>query len=176
MSDSNKVSIPALMSTLLAIVIWVALILGIIVTLMIGVGLFAFLNGGQITSPGGAVYSENVSEGRLIAALLGIVTILPFLVYICVSLRQILNTLAEGDPFLPENAPRLTRIAITVAIMELARNFVGFIVTATKLVGIEEPFHFSINVSAWVAVAVLVVLSQVFREGARLREEEKMTI
>lgn len=164
------------MSTILAIVIWVALILGIIVTLMIGVGLFAFLNGGQITIPGGAIYSESVSQGRLVAALLGLVIMLPFLVYICVSLRQILNTLAEGDPFLPENAPRLTRIAISVAIMELTRNFIGFLVTFINLVGTEEPFQFSINVSAWVAVAVLVVLSQVFREGARLREEEKMTI
>ena len=176
MSDPNKMSIPSLMSTLLAIVIWVALILGVIVTIMIGVGLFAFLNGGQITIPGGAIYSESVSQGRLIAALLGLAIMLPFLVYICVSLRQILNTLAEGDPFLPENAPRLTRIAISVAVLEITRNLVGFFVTLLKLVGADEPFRFSINVSAWVAVAVLVVLSQVFREGTRLREEEKMTI
>ena len=176
MPDANKFSVPSLMSTLLAIFIWVALIVGVIVTLMIGVGLFTFLNGGQITIPGGAIYSESVSQGRLLAALLGLIIMLPFLVYICVLLRKILNTLAEGDPFLPENAPRLTRIAISVAILEIIRNFVGFLLIAIDVVDTEESFQFSINLSAWVAVAVLVILSQVFREGARLREEEKMTI
>jgi hypothetical protein len=33
-----------------------------------------------------------------------------------------------------------------------------------------------INFVVWAAVAALLILSQVFREGTRLREEEKMTI
>jgi hypothetical protein len=47
--------------------------------------------------------------------------------------------------------------------------FVGLMVTGTSL-------EFSVDLIAWASVAALFILSQVFREGTRLRDEEKMTI
>jgi hypothetical protein len=44
-----------------------------------------------------------------------------------------------------------------------------------KLVGDEAP-RLSTQFILWISVAALFVLSQVFREGTRLRDEEKMTI
>ena len=34
----------------------------------------------------------------------------------------------------------------------------------------------NINLAVWGALVVLLILAQVFKEGTRLREEEKMTI
>ncbi len=74
---------------------------------------------------------------------------------------------------MPENAARLTRIAIAIAITQLMRYliaiFVGVLVTGTSV-------ELSVDLIAWASVAALFILSQVFREGTRLRDEEKMTI
>jgi hypothetical protein len=40
----------------------------------------------------------------------------------------------------------------------------------------DEPPRMSTQFILWISVAALFVLSQVFREGTRLRDEEKMTI
>lgn len=88
-------------------------------------------------------------------------------------LRAILRTLVDGDPFVAENAPRLMRIAIVIAAMEIARWLIHVM---AMWMGPFEDGRFVVNLAAWTAVLVLLVLSQVFAEGTRLREEEKMTI
>ena len=92
------------------------------------------------------------------------------------QLRRILQTLADGDPFVPQNGPRLTRIAIAIALVELARYVTVFLLNAFVDLGTDQPVRLSINLAAWAAVVALFILAQVFREGTRLREEEKMTI
>jgi len=176
MASTSRNSMAAAMSAFMGIVIWLAVIIGVLAAAMIGMGLAAALNGGEMAIPGGSVYAEDMAPGRLVAALAGLVIMLPIVIYICLQLRRILETLAQGDPFVPENAPRLSRIAIAVAVMELARNLAGFLVGLLADMGPGDGFRLSLNLAAWAAVAVLVVLSQVFREGTRLREEEKMTI
>ncbi|MAI91092.1 MAG: hypothetical protein CBB65_11645 [Hyphomonadaceae bacterium TMED5] len=89
------------------------------------------------------------------------------------QLKTILKTLIDGDPFVPENARRLTRLALIVGGMEIFRHILGFAAHAFQ---VNTSMNFSINLAAWVAVITLMVLSQVFAEGTRLREEEKMTI
>ena len=42
------------------------------------------------------------------------------------------------------------------------------------LAGLKGEFH--INWSLWMAVIVLIVLTEIFREGAKLRQEQKLTI
>ena len=175
MTTPSRNSMAAAMSALMAVVIWLAVIVGVLAAIMIAMGLAASLNGGEMAIPGGSVYAENMKPAQLLAALVGLVIMLPIVVYICLQLRRILATLADGDPFVPDNAPRLSRIAVAVAIMEIARNSAGLAVgILTDLQ--PDGFRLSINLAAWAAVAVLLVLSQVFREGTRLREEEKMTI
>jgi hypothetical protein len=46
---------------------------------------------------------------------------------------------------------------------------VGLVVDGTRI-------QLSFDLIAWASVAALFILSQVFREGTRLRDEEKMTI
>ena len=102
--------------------------------------------------------------------------VLPGIMYICIQLRLILRTLADGDPFVPENSPRLVRIALTIAIMELARYGVTLLLLAFVDFGIGEGPRISVSVVAWISAAAMLVFSQVFREGTRLREAEKMTV
>jgi hypothetical protein len=89
-------------------------------------------------------------------------------------LRSIFATLIAGDPFHPDNVRRLRVIGGALAVIELGRY-------ATAALG-HMIFHGrlhlegGVNVSSWFAVLVIVVLAEVFREGARLRGEAELTI
>ncbi|MBB36588.1 MAG: hypothetical protein CME88_10760 [Hirschia sp.] len=91
-------------------------------------------------------------------------------------LRGVFETLVAGDPFVPENAVRLRKISMALAGLELARLFVGPVINLLMHDGGELTLRFATNFVVWGAVLVLIVLSQVFDEGARLREDQKMTI
>jgi len=89
-------------------------------------------------------------------------------------LRNIFRTLIGGDPFHPENARRLRIIGAALAILELGR----YAVAAWTRLMFHGAFHISgsVSLTTWFAVLVIVVLSEVFREGARLRGEAELTI
>jgi hypothetical protein len=100
---------------------------------------------------------------------------------VCAYLRAVFETLVEGDPFVPDNARRFRAIALVLAIMEGGSMFVTTLVRlmlmAFGVAGSEEVSWIpKINWPVWFAVLTLLVLAQVFREGAALREEQKMTI
>jgi len=98
-------------------------------------------------------------------------------------LRRMFATLIAGDPFVPENAGHLRVIAFAVAIYQavgyVARAMVALSLTLFDLPvarGAEIEATLNINLGAWFAVVALLVLSEVFREGARMRQEQKLTI
>lgn len=101
---------------------------------------------------------------------------------ICAYLRGVFETLVNGDPFVPENARRLRAIALVLATIEISRLFLGVLVqlvlAAFGVASGDETgrIEIQLNLSVWFSVLTLVVLAQVFREGAALREEQKMTI
>jgi hypothetical protein len=100
---------------------------------------------------------------------------------VCAQLRGVFETLVSGDPFVPDNARRLRAIALILAIMETVRFVIGLTLhpalQALGLTGTETvEVMVSLNVSTWFAVLTLLVLGQVFAEGAALREDQKMTI
>ncbi|MEQ9317095.1 MAG: DUF2975 domain-containing protein, partial [Henriciella sp.] len=156
--------------------IWIAIIAGLIAFLLITAGLVGSLNGGAVKVPGMETYVDGVKPGQFIAGLAGLVVFAPGIIYVCMQLKRILSTLADGDPFVPENGPRLTRIAVAIALVELGRYVTVIMLNAFVDLGSEQPVRLSINLAAWAAVVALFILAQVFREGSRLREEEKMTI
>lgn len=176
MANANTNSMAAVLSLIVGVIFWLAIIIGVIGVLILGAGLIGSLNGGTLTLPGAQAVAEGVPMGRLVAALVGLVVFVTGIAYICAQLRKILVTLAEGDPFVPENAPRMTRIAIAIGAIEVIRNAAVLILSATVDLGAGYKGSLSINLAAWGAVIVLLILAQVFKEGSRLREEEKMTI
>ncbi|MEQ8557186.1 MAG: DUF2975 domain-containing protein [Henriciella sp.] len=166
----------AFLSMLMLVVIWLAIIAGVIAFLLLGVGLIGSLNGGTMRVPGMEAYVEGVKPGHFVAGLASLAVFAPGIIYVCLQLRRILSTLATGDPFVPQNGPRLMRIAIAIGLVELTRYLTVILLNAFIDLGTEQPLRLSINLAAWAAVVALFVLAQVFREGSRLREEEKMTI
>ena len=98
-------------------------------------------------------------------------------------LRRILSTLIAGDPFVPENAGHLQIIAVAIAGYQILRHVtqgaVAMILTMLDqpvIGGLELSATANIDLGAWLAVAALLVFAEVFREGARMRQEQKLTI
>lgn len=176
MANANTNSMAAVLSLIVLVIYWLAIIVGIGSFLLVGTGLLGSLNGGVVKMPGMEAYVQDVQPGQLFVAMIGIVVFSVGIVYVCSQLRRILSTLAEGDPFVPENGPRLTRIAVAIAAIEIVRTLATLIAAATVDLGENFRLEININLAVWGAVIVLFVLAQVFREGTRLREEEKMTI
>lgn len=176
MSEPRKNSMAAFLSTVVTVIFWLAIVLGGFLFIILSIGLLGSLNGGEIDLPLVEARADGVPAGRLVAALVGLVVFAPGIAYICAKLRQILSTLAAGDPFVPENAPRLTRIAIAIGLIEVIRMCSVLVLAATVDLGEGYVANININLAVWGAVIVLLILAQVFKEGTRLREEEKMTI
>jgi hypothetical protein len=113
--------------------------------------------------------------GPMVAAfLLGLELYMGGAIVIVGRLRRIFQTLIAGDPFHPDNVRRLRVIGSTLALLEVGRYAAS---TIDHLV-----FHGhaniggGVNLTTWFAVLVIVVLAEVFREGARLRGEAELTI
>ncbi|MBA4338857.1 MAG: DUF2975 domain-containing protein [Hyphomonas sp.] len=164
------------MTVLVTVAMWIVGAMGVIGIPVLAIGLMASLSGGSTEVSGIKALADGVMPGQLVIGLAGLAVIVPGVIFICLQLRRILLTLADGDPFVPENASRLSRVGIAIAAMELIRIAVVMVVsTMPSLVG-DEPPRLSTQFILWISVAALFVLSQVFREGTRLRDEEKMTI
>ncbi|MDP1554189.1 MAG: DUF2975 domain-containing protein [Hyphomonas sp.] len=165
-----------IMTVLVTVAMWIVGAMGVIGIPVLAIGLMASLSGGSTEVSGIKALADGVMPGQLVIGLVGLAVIVPGVIFICLQLRRILLTLADGDPFVPENARRLSRVGIAIAAMELIRIATVVVVsTVPTLVG-DEPPRLSTQFILWISVAALFVLSQVFREGTRLRDEEKMTI
>lgn len=166
----------AALSVLMTAVIWVTALIGGLTILLMLIGMVSLGTGLDIPAISTS-FEDNFDLFDLLFALISVSILVPGIIYIAISLRRILMTLAEGDPFVPDNAVRLTRIAIALAAMELAAVFL-IILARISFPPTEyiRDLDISFDLVVWAAVAALLILSQVFREGTRLRDEEKMTI
>ena len=173
MSKQARNSMAAVMTVLVTIVMWMTAIIGIVFLASVGAAIIAFHNGGSIDALNISVTDGTNRLPALVAGLIGGLVVIPAIIYVCIQLRRILATLAEGDPFVPENAVRLTRVAATIAITQLLCIAVALVIS---LIFDQTRIDFNLDLIAWASVAALFILSQVFREGTRLRDEEKMTI
>jgi hypothetical protein len=89
-------------------------------------------------------------------------------------LRRVFGTMTAGDPFHPDNVRRLRVIGMVLALLEVDRYVFGAI--DRYLLHTASHGGNGLNLTAWFAVLVIVVLAEVFREGARLRREAELTI
>ncbi|KPP82042.1 MAG: hypothetical protein HLUCCA04_04770 [Oceanicaulis sp. HLUCCA04] len=162
------------------VVLWGLLVLASLVTLsMMAVGLFRVLGMGPELPE---AFLRFLQLDIVIALPLGVAAIIAML-FIAGRLRAILVTLIQGDPFVPENADHLRAIALAIAVYQIIRYGAhGMIALMFTLFGrpvesgVSIQPEFGLNIGAWIAVIALLVLSEVFREGTRLRDEQKLTI
>ncbi len=97
------------------------------------------------------------------------------------TLRKIIATVGEGDPFAPENADRLSLMGWLMLGVQLA------LIPATAL-GIAlarfasqfEDSHFTVDggldIEGVLLVIILFILARVFRHGAAMREDLEGTV
>jgi len=89
-------------------------------------------------------------------------------------LRRIFGAMTAGDPFHPDNVRRLRVTALVLGLIEINRYI--FAALDHFVLGIHPRGGLSIDFTPWFAVLVIVVLAEVFREGARLRRDAELTI
>jgi hypothetical protein len=115
--------------------------------------------------PPGAAAAIRLGGAEL--SLVGVVVIVQ-------RLRRIFGAMTAGDPFHPDNVRRLRVIALVLALIEV--NGYLFAAFDRFVLGLRRQGGFDLDFTAWFAVLVIVVLSEVFREGARLRRDAELTI
>jgi hypothetical protein len=87
-------------------------------------------------------------------------------------LLAMIDTVRAGDPFIAENARRLTAIAWSVLALEGLRVLVAAIAAVVWEAGRIDAF----SLASWLAVLLLFVLAGVFAHGARMREDLAGTV
>ena len=98
--------------------------------------------------------------------------------YVLVLLRRVVVTVIHGDPFLPANVARLRMIWIVIAGSEIFRmlidGFAGITVQGTGVHASEAGLD--IRIGTWFFIFVIAAISEAFRHGAALRDENELTI
>ena len=95
-------------------------------------------------------------------------------VVIVQRLRRVFGAMTAGDPFHPDNVRRLRVIALVLALIEI--NGYVFAAFDRFVLHVRAQSGFNLDFTPWFAVLVIVVLAEVFREGARLRRDAELTI
>jgi hypothetical protein len=109
------------------------------------------------------------------AGLMALAVYVGVVLYIVHRLQRIFHTLIVGDPFRPQNVGRLRAVGFAMAALEVI-NYGARMIGSWAFRDEVESVQFNLNLTAWFAVLVVFVLAEVFREGARLREEADLTI
>lgn len=140
--------------------------------------------GGYVT---GIVHGDAATLDRIpIASLSGLLLfalgVLAILFVFFGRLRAIIDTVGDGDPFIPANAKRLNLMAwlllatqvLTIPMALLAAHVVDAIgkLDELKLSIADDGF----NLNGILMVLLLFILARVFRQGAALREDLEGTV
>jgi hypothetical protein len=119
--------------------------------------------------------AERVIMGLRAIAVLGVAAT-PLNHVFLERLREIVETVRAGDPFVASNARRLQMIAWILLTLQLLSLVIGGI--AKHVSTPEHPLHISagFSISGWLAVLLTFLLARVFAEGALMREELAATV
>lgn len=118
--------------------------------------------------------AELIGRGPLLAGLLFFAAVyIAVVLGIVQRLRKVFVTLTAGDPFHPDNVRRLRVIGLLLGALEIARYCFQ---AASAFLETDGGDGRGVSLTAWFAVLVVLVMSEVFREGARLRREAELTI
>lgn len=125
---------------------------------------------------GGEARQMPLSRGLLLFAIGMFVAYFAGFFVILRQLRRIFTSLLIGDPFQPKNVGRLQRIGIVLTLVAVG-GWIAQALAARHLApgAIEAPGASELFTPGF-AVIIVFVLSEVFREGTRLRRESELTI
>lgn len=114
-----------------------------------------------------------------IAGLLALVTALLAVVYLFLRhMLRIIDTVAQGDPFIPVNADRLRSMAWLMLAIQIIALAVGALADFIEQ-SVEGEVHslsFEFDLNSWALVLLLLILARVFRRGAEMRDDLEGTV
>jgi hypothetical protein len=93
------------------------------------------------------------------------------MLFVTNRLLEVLKTLRFGSPFVMENANAFRAVGYALLIGEGARLAFRFL---TMLKRADVDIHLSLP--SWFAIVAVFVLAEVFHEGARMKEEQDLTV
>lgn len=150
----------------------------LIVLNLVVLGCFVLLLAGSFTNIVVSTLVETNPEAPVEQMLLSFravmaigILIIPFAHLLLTRLRNIVETVRAGDPFVPSNAGQLNTIARCLLAIQLLDLGFGAVSLAT-----EVPFGWSLSLTGWMAVVLLFVLAKVFEHGTTMREELAGTV
>ena len=91
-------------------------------------------------------------------------------------LRRLIDTVGEGDPFVPENARRLFAMAWLTAAVQLLLIPVDAMSTWLMLHAGHIRTEAGVSLGGILLTLLLFILARVFRQGAAMREELEGTV
>ena len=95
---------------------------------------------------------------------------------ILTGLLEIVESVRASDPFVLDNATRLTEIAWWLLAAELLHLVVGVLVGLASTPAQPVHLNWTFSFTPWIAVLLLFVLARVFVHGARMREDIEGTV
>lgn len=175
MTKKNKLA--GILSVVLLIVFIVSIITAIVTGIVTVFMFFAVPIGAVVSGFSGSVDGDH-SMADFVEIFMAFVTAIMF-VAVSARLMEVLKTISAGTPFEGENADRFKRIAKIIVIAELVKIALvpaAYVWSAIFGVDYGEGGSFSVDLTNWLGAAIALVLAEVFREGARLREEQEYTV
>jgi hypothetical protein len=128
---------------------------------------------GALGVPAG-VSGDRLAGMRMIMVL-GILAV-PLGHVVLTRLAAIVDSVALGDPFVAENAERLTTIAWAVLAIEVLHLAVGLTARLVSSDDLALDIGWSPSVARWLAIVLCFVLARVFVHGTRMREDLEGTV
>jgi hypothetical protein len=90
--------------------------------------------------------------------------------------RRIIDTVADGDPFIPDNAVRLNRMGWLAAAIQLLAVPAGALAGWIAWAGHASYYNIGVSLGGVLLALVLFVLARIFRKGAEMRDELDATV
>lgn len=148
--------------------------------LIIGIPLVMFMQD-TITREAAAEFGDPNFAFPTLAVIAVMVLALAIMVmgfYFLSRLGRIIDTVGDGDPFVPENAERLTMMAwLMLGVQVLAVPAAGLALYIAKTMEEQDAtVDASLDFSGIILIIVLFILARVFRQGTKMREELEGTI
>lgn len=146
---------------------------------LVGFGLVAMLFGIVLIAVQPSYWDQLVAAGLVIGGIdsqqmavgLGFGMALTIgVLLLTLRLRKVLRTVAAGTPFHPDN-PRNLRI-----VAGLLAAVTGLSMAAEIADRSVPRDRIDFDLTSWLAVLIILVLAEVFREGARLKVDAELTV
>ncbi len=93
------------------------------------------------------------------------------LLYVVERLLELLRTLRFGSPFVKENAVRFRRVGWALLFGESSKIVIGVLAIIY-----DADVDAGIDLITLISIAAVFVLAEVFHEGARMKEEQDLTV